>query len=365
MVRPFPAPFCCVCHRRLLFLSVLSLAASFTPRPKVWAEEAGEERVVVTVAKAVVREATDPDFRRWLRNKVWDEEDEARYGLMLDDDWEEVAARSPEQPLVILVHGYNSTCARNSAVLEPVRRAGYPCGAFSYPNDWKLSEAAARMSQQLKLFAKEHPDQKLALVTHSMGGLVARACLENPALDPGCVTRLVMIAPPSQGTRLASFAVATDIWEHWLGRASGAPWTRWRDSVIDGLGEAAEDLEPGSPFLAKLNARPRNAHVHYAILLGTAAGVSQPEMDWLRLAVRETGGHCPGLKDCSSKVDEILSDMDELVEGKGDGIVAVKRGRLKGVDDLLILPFGHLNCTDKADCDAVKQVQQEVLARLR
>lgn len=96
-----------------------------------------------------------------------------------------------------------------------------------------------------------------------MGGLVARACLEEPALDPGNVVRLIMIAPPSQGTLVARAAVATDVWEHWLGRKTGGPWARWHDSVVDGLGEAANDMIPGSPFLRQLNAKPRNASVAF------------------------------------------------------------------------------------------------------
>ena len=78
-----------------------------------------------------------------------------------------------------------------------------------------------------------------------MGGLVARACIEDPRYDPGNVERLIMIAPPTHGTLIAHFAVGTDLWEHWLARQDGGPWRRMRDSIVDGLGEAADDLVPG------------------------------------------------------------------------------------------------------------------------
>lgn len=324
-----------------------------------------EEGKVLTVSRAVVREATDYSFRRWLRTRIWDEEDEARYGIIFDETWEATAAAAPKLPLVVLVHGYNSNPLKNAAVMEPVREAGYPCATFAYPNDWEISESAARLSQRLKEIAAEHPGQRLAIVTHSMGGLVARACLENAELDPGNVDRLVMIAPPTHGTMLAHIAVATDVWEHWLGRADGGPWDRCRDSVIDGLGEAADDMVPGSPFLTDLNARPRNPAVRYSIFLGTSAAVTDGEVKWMRTALQETGGRCPGFRDCTGRVDNLLADMEELIEGKGDGVVALKRGRLNGVDDIVILPFGHLNCTGPIDCDATRQVQQELIARLR
>jgi hypothetical protein len=65
----------------------------------------------------------------------------------------------------------------------------------------------------------------------------------------------------------------------------------------------------------------------------------------------------------------LLSDIDELVEGKGDGVVAVERGRLEGVADTLVLPFGHLSVTGKAitgepGSEVVLQVQAAILERL-
>lgn len=353
--------------RRLLFQTLLlampAIATLLTPASSLAEED--ETGALLSVARAGVREAADYSFRRWLRDRVWDEDDEAKYGLHFDDGWQDAAKTSPKLPLVVLIHGFNSTPARNAALIEPVRDAGFPCASFAYPNDWDLREAADLLSRQLKTFAAAHPKQKIVLVTHSMGGLVARACVEDSELDPGNVTRLLMIAPPSHGTLLAHLAIATDVWEHWLGRADGGCWTRCRDSVIDGLGEAADDLVPGSPFLVKLNARPRNANIRYAVFLGTGASVSEDEMDWMRTALQETSGRCPGFRSCSSKLDDLLNDMEEIVDGKGDGIVAVKRGRLDGVEDTVILPFGHLSCTGKADCDTVKQVQTELLSRLQ
>ena len=347
------------------YSSAAFLCLTLLPSARTRAAENAKADTLLNCGTAVVRTATDYRFRRWLRERIWDEDDEARYGLQLNDDWRAAAKASPQLPLVILVHGFNSTPERNAALMEPIRAAGYPCASFAYPNDWDLRETSALLSRQLKTFAVEHPSQEIALVTHSMGGLVARACVENSELDPSNVTRLVMIAPPSHGTLMAHLAIATDVWEHWIGRVDGGCWTRCRDSVIDGLGEAADDMVPGSPFLTELNARPRNPNIRYAVFLGTGASVSQDEMDWMRTALQETSGRCPGIRGCSGKLDDLLSDMEEIVDGKGDGIVALKRGRLDGVEDVVILPFGHLSCTGKADCESVKQVQTELLSRLQ
>jgi pimeloyl-ACP methyl ester carboxylesterase len=346
-------------------LVVALIVAPFLAGPSVNSSYAeNDAHPILSTTAEFVRDAADYRFRRWIRNRIWKAADEARYGLQLDKGWQK-AARDSQLPLVVMVHGYNSTPARNAAVMEPVRAAGFPTAAFAYPNDWDLPDSAALMSRQLKKFAKEHPVEKVILVTHSMGGLVARACVEDPVLDPGNVTRLVMIAPPSHGTLLAHLAVATDVWEHWIARCEGGCWSRWRDSVIDGLGEAADDLVPGSPFLTELNARPRNAHIRYSVLLGTGASVSQDEMNWLRHALKKTGGRFPGIRRRAGKLDALLADMEEIVDGKGDGVVALKRGRLDGVDDTVILPFGHLSATGQPESEAIRQVQAELLARLK
>jgi hypothetical protein len=198
-----------------------------------------------------------------------------------------------------------------------------------------------------------------------MGGLVARSCIEDALYNPGNVARLIMIAPPTHGTLIAHFAVGSDLWEHWLSRKSGGPWRRTRDSIVDGLGEAADDLCPDSEFLQQLNARPRNPRVQYSILLGTGAYLKHAQLAWIRQSVCEQVEKLPGGDDSAERLHEILSDIDELVEGKGDGVVAVKRGRLNGVSDTLVMPFGHLSVTGDARSDVQRSVQRAVLERLQ
>jgi hypothetical protein len=197
-----------------------------------------------------------------------------------------------------------------------------------------------------------------------MGGLVARACLEDARYDPGNVDRLLMIAPPTHGSLIAHFAVGTDLYEHWLARRTGGPWRRMRDSVVDGLGEAAYDLCPGSEFLNELNARPLNRRVRYTVMLGTGARLDDAQVTWIRESVCDRLAKVPGAGRSAEQLKAILADIDELVEGKGDGVVAVKRGRLTGVADTVILPFSHVGVTGEANSDTLRYVQVAVLARV-
>ena len=87
-------------------------------------------------------------------------------------------------------------------------------------------------------------------------------------------------------------------------------------------------------------------------------------MDWIRTSVIHKLEEVPGAKGSVERFEAMLGDMDELVEGKGDGVVAVSRGRLNGVSDTLILPFGHLSVTGEPATDVVRQVQAAVIERL-
>jgi pimeloyl-ACP methyl ester carboxylesterase len=299
--------------------------------------------------------------RNWLRQKIVRESDLAKYGLCLEDGWDQL---DPAEPIVVLIHGFNSTPQQNAAMMVPVREAGYPCGTFAYPNDHVLRSSAQLLSSELHRFRLQYPQRRVILICHSMGGIVARACLENPLYDPGNVERLIMIAPPTHGTIIAHFAVGTDVWEHWLARKTGWPLGRFRDSIVDGLGEAADELCTHSEFLSELNARPLNPRVRYTILLGTGARLSESQVDWIRDSVCDSLAKVPGGCDSAETLDALLADIDELVEGKGDGVVAVKRGRLDGVADTLVMPFGHLAVTGEPKSEVLREVQRVVLERL-
>jgi pimeloyl-ACP methyl ester carboxylesterase len=349
-----------------LRITAFCWAAAFVATPAL-AERPGEPDLVAAAYETLhlVGDLADVTVRPWLRRGVVREGDLARYGLRMDEGWEKIAAAAPERSVVVLVHGYNSTPIRNAGIMAAVRRAGYAAGVFAYPNDWSLEKSAAWLSRDLAALAADHPEAPIALATHSMGGLVARACVENPDLDPGNVTRLVMIAPPTHGSLVARFSVGADLWEHWLARRDGGFKQRWRDSVIDGLDEAGDDLTPGSRFLTQLNARPRNPRIRYAIFLGTDAPVTKSESKLLRWTLRKSLRRVEWLGAHADEIDAALAEFDEVIDGKGDGVVAVERGRLDGVDDVVLLPFDHLSCTDEPGNDAVRQVQAELLARLR
>ena len=284
------------------------------------------------------------------------------FGLRLPDGWDQT---DPRQLLVIVVHGFNSSPERFEPFAEALRQSGILSATYSYPDDQPIADSAEQLSADLKKMAADHPQRPVALVTHSMGGLVSRAVIEQPELDPGNVTRLIMIAPPNHGSLLAHFALGLDILDHAVAESEKSEVTRFYAAVEDGLSEARHDLKPDSPFIHRLNARSRNPKVHYSIFLGTGGHLTEQQVNQLREGLRTAKDNSDIAGIFTPRFDKMLADLDEVIGGKGDGVVAVKRGRLEGVEDTVLADFTHLGVLQTPTTFADDEVYQGVVARLK
>ncbi|MEN1679927.1 MAG: hypothetical protein AAGJ46_10055 [Planctomycetota bacterium] len=238
-----------------------------------------------------------------------------------------------------------------------------PWGWFAYPNDQSVRVSAELLATELRKVQRQFPDVQIALVTHSMGGLVARAVIEDQSLDPGNVCQLIMVAPPSHGSILAHLSGGGDLWEHWVGRGRGSPWRRYRDSVLDGRGEAGKELRPGSQLLRQLNARPRNPAVAYTILLGVGGGAETRHYDWVRREATATLKRLRA-KQSAEAVGALLAELAETLGPGGDGVVSRKRAHLHGVEDTVELSFDHLGVLKDPDNNATRQARAIILQRV-
>jgi pimeloyl-ACP methyl ester carboxylesterase len=309
-------------------------------------------------------ESTRRDVTALIRrqaNRKLSKEAILEYGLKLPDHWQDTDGT---KSLVILVHGFNSRSQYMSGLGETVAQRGLPSATFAYPNDESIDADARRLSDSLKIHAQKYPQQSIILVTNSMGGLVARAVVEDPELDPGNVRRLIMIAPPNHGSALAQTAHGLDVWEHFLLPNQRDELSRCVASICDGLAEANRDLRPNSPFLQQLNARSRNENVRYSILLGTKAPMTEESLEAVSTAMKDTSRRSKTIRFFQPLVSDFLADLDEVVCDKGDGVVAVKRGRLDGVEDIVLLPFRHPAAMGIHPIAIEPQLRDAILARL-
>ncbi len=101
------------------------------------------------------------------------------------------------------LHGFLRTGASMLWLGRSLRAAGYAdtlAPTFGY-HLGSLDDHGARAAALLRRFAESHPGADLDVVTHSYGGVLARAALSHPDAPP--VRRLVMLGPPNQGAQWA------------------------------------------------------------------------------------------------------------------------------------------------------------------
>lgn len=181
------------------------------------------------------------------------------------DDWVDRGASRPlPADLVLLVHGLDEPGGIWDALAPAIHEAGYPVARFDYPNDQPVADSAAVMHEAL-VRLRAAGVRRIAVVAHSMGGLVTRDVLTRTAWQPQptpttpAIPLLITLGTPHAGSpwaRWQPIAEAREQIQRWAESPDRDPSLLFGWNA-DGLGEAAIDLRPGSPFLTDLNSRPR------------------------------------------------------------------------------------------------------------
>ena len=344
-------------NRIILQLTVLALLLT-SSRP-AWSDESSgikqcwrqfwsKARQLESNLKSSCRRCT----QNWYRDKP-----QPVYGLRALP----LRANVPSERLVVFVHGLNSRPEDLGGLIAEFERAGHWCATFRYPNDQRIADSASLLSKELHELRQRDPLRQVVLIAHSMGGLVVREAVENGKLDPGNVERLILITPPNHGSRLAEIAISLDILEYMSCGTRRDESGFMYGSILDGLAEANDDLKPGSRFLRTLNARPRNSSIQYTIVLGTGGPLRTESMDE---CVSLCSDKCRWLRGMDTKLNQKLSSVDELVAGQGDGLVSVRRGRLDGVEDVIVGRFDHAELLQTAPKGDALDVRRQILARI-
>lgn len=191
---------------------------------------------------------------------------------------------SPHETVIVL-HGLGRTALSMTWLTRALQNAGYETINRSYKfrsgsiKDLAKDVVGSRIDE-----ARESGAERVHFVTHSLGGILLRQYIENhPTPNP---SRAVMIAPPNQGSELVNhFRDLPPL--HWFCGPAFGELSVDKDSIPNQLG--AVELETG-------------------VIAGDK---------------------------------NLFPGFGKHFDGPSDGIVAVERTKVAGMNDWTIVPHGH------------------------
>lgn len=194
-----------------------------------------------------------------------------------------LAANSDE--CVVLLHGMGRTQYSMGKIEERLQEQGYIVRNESYPSTSEsISELANSAVADGVQYCAQHKANKLHFVSHSLGGILVRAYLQNNTIDQ--LGRIVMLAPPNQGSEVVDLLHDYSVYGMAMGPAGQA------------LGTSADSLP--------------NQLKPIAGEIGVIAGNFSSD-PW----------------------------FSPLIPGDDDGKVSVERTRLAEMQDFLVVDSGH------------------------
>lgn len=209
---------------------------------------------------------------------------------------------------VILLHGLARTSLSMRRLARRLEAEGFTVDNTDYPSRTDRIEPLAQGVIERALERSPSARHPIHFVTHSMGGMLVRAYLHRQKLDQ--LGRVVMLAPPNQGTEVVDFY---NYRAPLLGRM-----------LRSVLGPASAQMRTDAEALP---ARLGPAKFELGIIAGTV------------------------------NRNPVFGPV--IARAPSDGVVPVERTKLDGMADFLAVPYTHTFIMDKTP------VQDQVLHFLR
>lgn len=135
---------------------------------------------------------------------------------------------NPDKTPILFIHGAGGYPQEWNYLIDALDKTKYQAWVFQYSSGMRLGWTAKALDAGLKTLRTEYKFEKIFIVAHSMGGLVARKFLD--IYQGGYIKLLVTISTPWGGHNAAEIGVnyASEIVPSW------------------------HDMIPGSPFLSSL-----------------------------------------------------------------------------------------------------------------
>jgi hypothetical protein len=192
---------------------------------------------------------------------------------------------NPAGDTVVLLHGLARTSSSMRKIQAVLEHAGYRVCNIDYPSrDHGISELTTDHVLPAIRGCTQDRDAKIHFVTHSLGGIITRELIQMQVIPN--LGRVVMLSPPNQGSE-----VVDQLGDFWLFELINGP-----AGMELGTGEFSKPQTLGP------------AEFELGIITG------------------------------NKSINPILSS---LIPGEDDGKVSIKRAKLAGMTDFLVLPVSH------------------------
>jgi murein DD-endopeptidase MepM/ murein hydrolase activator NlpD len=133
--------------------------------------------------------------------------------LLVPEQVELCTVEGSGSEVVVLVHGLGRTDRSMNRLAESLRQAGYATCNQAYPSRQKtVPELSSYVANAVERVNREG-FETVHLVTHSLGGILARYWLQRADL-PG-KGRVVMLSPPNHGSEVID-ALGDQAWFQWI-----------------------------------------------------------------------------------------------------------------------------------------------------
>ena len=114
-----------------------------------------------------------------------------------------ITPQMPQTELVVLIHGFGAKRAVMWPLAARLRSNGYRVRLWSYVTLFQSINCHAERLHNY-LTTQLAGESRFSIIAHSMGSIVARAALNRSV--PENLGRLVLLAPPNQGSPIARYA---------------------------------------------------------------------------------------------------------------------------------------------------------------
>lgn len=168
---------------------------------------------------------------------------EVGYGLYLLKPWDK--SKEP----IFLVHGINASPQDWQALAEGIDTERFQLVLFHYPSGLPLNNSAYMLSVSLRDVQRRYAPERMHMMAHSMGGLVARRALQMLSAD--------------EGQALCLFITLSTPWDGHPSATSGLQNVPLEVPVW-------KDMAPGSAYLQQLFTSPLPAHIRQWLLVSYA-----------------------------------------------------------------------------------------------